>query len=51
MSTGPGLDVALDHHALGRLHRPYRESGVCTRDDTGHTRRVDPTCELRLPRW
>ncbi|MFF7984894.1 glucarate dehydratase family protein [Streptomyces sp. NPDC007901] len=49
--TGPGLGVELDHEALDRLHRLYLESGVRTRDDTGYMRRVDPSYELRLPRW
>ncbi|MEU9453234.1 glucarate dehydratase family protein [Streptomyces sp. NPDC048277] len=49
--TGAGLGVELDHEALDRLHRLYLESGVRTRDDTGYMRRVDPTYELRLPRW
>ncbi|MFJ9710281.1 glucarate dehydratase family protein [Streptomyces sp. NPDC101234] len=49
--TGPGLGVELDHEALDRLHRLYLESGMRTRDDTGYMRRVDPTYELRLPRW
>ncbi|MFI6252768.1 glucarate dehydratase family protein [Streptomyces sp. NPDC051016] len=49
--TGPGLGVELDHEALHRLHRLYLESGVRTRDDTGYMRRVDPSYELRLPRW
>ncbi|MEV5956014.1 enolase C-terminal domain-like protein [Streptomyces sp. NPDC051987] len=49
--TGPGLGVELDHEALDRLHRLYLESGVRTRDDTGYLRRIDPTYELRLPRW
>ncbi|WP_406441333.1 glucarate dehydratase family protein [Streptomyces sp. NBC_00631] len=49
--TGPGLGVELDHEALDRLHRLYLESGIRTRDDTGYMRRVDPTYELRLPRW
>ncbi|MEU9244550.1 glucarate dehydratase family protein [Streptomyces sp. NPDC048385] len=49
--TGPGLGVELDHEVLDRLHRLYLESGMRTRDDTGYMRRVDPTYELRLPRW
>ncbi|MFK0106806.1 glucarate dehydratase family protein [Streptomyces sp. NPDC091217] len=49
--TGPGLGVELDHEALDRLHRLYLESGMRTRDDTGYMRRMDPTYELRLPRW
>ncbi|MFE2066231.1 glucarate dehydratase family protein [Streptomyces sp. NPDC059467] len=49
--TGPGLGVELDHEALDRLHRLYLESGMRARDDTGYMRRVDPSYQLRLPRW
>jgi hypothetical protein len=52
--VGVLLGVELDHQALDRKHRPHRlhrESAVRTRDDTGRTRRIDPTHELWLPRW
>ncbi|WP_245883316.1 enolase C-terminal domain-like protein [Streptomyces hyaluromycini] len=48
--VGPGLGVEIDHESVGRLHRLYLQSGIRTRDDAGHMRRVDPTDELRLPR-
>ena len=49
--TTPGLGVELDRDALGRLHEQYLECGIRDRDDTGYMTRIDPTYELRKPRW
>ncbi|MCP2168512.1 glucarate dehydratase family protein [Goodfellowiella coeruleoviolacea] len=49
--TGPGLGVELDRDALGRLHEQYLECGIRDRDDTGYMKRVDPSYELKKPRW
>jgi glucarate dehydratase len=49
--TTPGLGVELDRNALGRLHEQYLECGIRDRDDTGYMSRIDPTYELRKPRW
>jgi glucarate dehydratase len=48
---GPGLGVELDRDALGALHEQYLRCGIRNRDDTGYMRRIDPTYQLRRPRW
>ncbi|RJQ68509.1 glucarate dehydratase [Pseudonocardiaceae bacterium YIM PH 21723] len=47
----PGLGVELDEDALARMHEQYVRCGLRNRDDTGYMRRIDPTYELRKPRW
>lgn len=49
--TAPGLGVELDPDALDRLHRQYLDSGITERDDTGYMQRIDPSYELKSPRW
>jgi len=49
--TGPGLGVELDRDALARLHEQYLNCGMRERDDTRYMRRIDPTYELKSPRW
>jgi glucarate dehydratase len=49
--TTPGLGVELDRDALARLHELYLSCGIRDRDDTGYMRRIDPSYELRKPRW
>ena len=49
--TTPGLGVELDRDALARLHEQYVRSGITDRDDTGYMRSIDPTYELKKPRW
>jgi glucarate dehydratase len=49
--SGPGLGVELDRDALARLAENYRTCGIRTRDDTGYLRRIDPSYEMRRPRW
>lgn len=49
--TAPGLGVELDQDALDRLHRQYLDSGITERDDTGYMQRIDPSYELKSPRW
>lgn len=49
--TGPGLGVELDRDALARLHEQYVTCGLRERDDTAYMRRVDPTYEVKTPRW
>lgn len=49
--TTPGLGVELDRDALARLHEQYLACGIRDRDDTGYMRRIDPSYELRKPRW
>ncbi|MFI0354831.1 glucarate dehydratase family protein [Actinomadura sp. 9N407] len=49
--TAPGLGVTLDRDRLARLHEQYVECGIRDRDDTGYMRSVDPSYELRKPRW
>lgn len=49
--TGPGLGVDLDRDALARLHEQYLQCGMRERDDTGYMQRIDPTYELKSPRW
>jgi glucarate dehydratase len=49
--TGPGLGVEIDRDALARLSEQYETCGLRKRDDTGYMRRIDPTYEVRTPRW
>ncbi|HET6500514.1 MAG TPA: glucarate dehydratase family protein [Amycolatopsis sp.] len=49
--TAPGLGIELDRDALARLHEQYLRCGLRERDDTGYMRRIDPTFELKNPRW
>ncbi|SDI34985.1 glucarate dehydratase [Actinokineospora alba] len=49
--TTPGLGVELDRDALAGLHEQYLSCGIRDRDDTGYMRRIDPSYELRKPRW
>lgn len=49
--TSPGLGVELDRDALARLHEQYLTCGIRSRDDTGYMRRIDPSYELKAPRW
>jgi glucarate dehydratase len=49
--TGPGLGVELDRDTLARLAENYRTCGVRARDDTGYMRTVDPSYEMKRPRW
>lgn len=49
--TTPGLGVELDRDALAQLHEQYLACGIRDRDDTGYMRRIDPSYELRKPRW
>jgi glucarate dehydratase len=50
-----GISLAAMTHVAAAIqnldHSRDTHSGVRTRDDTGYMRRVDPTYELRLPRW
>ena len=49
--AGPGLGVELDRDALARMHEDYLRCGIRERDDTGYLRSLQPTYELRIPRW
>jgi glucarate dehydratase len=49
--TAPGLGVSLDRDKLARLHERYVKCGIRDRDDTGYMKRVDPSYELKKPRW
>lgn len=49
--TSPGLGVELDRDGLDRLHEQYLRCGLRDRDDTGYRRRVDPSFDLKTPRW
>jgi glucarate dehydratase len=48
---GPGLGVELDRDALGALHERYLRCGIRNRDDTGYMQRIDPSYQLKRPRW
>lgn len=49
--TTPGLGVELDRDALARLREQYLSCGIRERDDTGYMQRVQPSYELKTPRW
>ncbi|MFC5745214.1 glucarate dehydratase family protein [Actinomadura rugatobispora] len=49
--TAPGLGVTLDRDRLAALHEQYVKCGIRDRDDTGYMKRVDPSYELKKPRW
>ncbi|MFI0445447.1 glucarate dehydratase family protein [Actinomadura sp. 6N118] len=49
--AGPGLGVTLDRDKLARLHEQYLRCGLRDRDDTGYMKRIDPSYELKQPRW
>ncbi|UXN32924.1 enolase C-terminal domain-like protein [Glutamicibacter sp. M10] len=49
--TGPGLGVELDTQALERMHQQYLDCGLKQRDDTSYMQSIDPTYELKSPRW
>lgn len=47
----PGLGVALDRDALGRMHRDYLDCGIRYRDDTSYMRQFEPGFQPRTSRW
>lgn len=49
--TAPGLGIELDEQALARMHQQYLDCGLKQRDDTGYMRSIDPSFELKCPRW
>ncbi|MGP9783362.1 glucarate dehydratase [Arthrobacter sp. MYb224] len=49
--TSPGLGVELDEVALERMHQQYLDCGMTKRDDTSYMQGIDPTYELKSPRW
>ncbi|MCI2416836.1 glucarate dehydratase family protein [Saccharopolyspora sp. K220] len=49
--TTPGLGVELDRDKLGALHEQYLRSGIRDRDDTGYMKRIDPSYDVKKPRW
>ncbi|WP_235026413.1 enolase C-terminal domain-like protein [Glutamicibacter sp. JC586] len=49
--TAPGLGVELDTQALERMHQQYLDCGLQQRNDTGYMQSIDPTFELKTPRW
>lgn len=49
--AAPGLGVAIDRDALGRLHEQYLRCGVRRRDDITAMRVVDPEWTGERPRW
>lgn len=49
--TAPGLGVELDRQALERMHQQYLDCGLRQRNDTGYMQSIDPSFELKTPRW
>ncbi|MHA6968771.1 glucarate dehydratase family protein [Glutamicibacter bergerei] len=49
--ASPGLGVELDEAALARLHQQYLDCGITQRDDTSYMQSIDPSFELKSPRW
>lgn len=49
--TAPGLGIELDPQALERMHQQYLDSGLRQRNDTGYMQSIDPSYELKSPRW
>ncbi|PRB68103.1 enolase C-terminal domain-like protein [Arthrobacter sp. MYb213] len=49
--TAPGLGVELDEDALARMHQQYLDCGITQRDDTSYMKSIDPSFELKSPRW
>ena len=49
--TAAGLGIELDEQALARMHQQYLDCGLKQRDDTGYMRSIDPSFELKCPRW
>ncbi|MGQ3383634.1 enolase C-terminal domain-like protein [Glutamicibacter sp. TV12E] len=49
--TAPGLGIELDVQALERMHQQYLDCGLRQRNDTGYMQSIDPSYELKSPRW
>lgn len=49
--TAPGLGIELDERGLARMHQQYLDCGLKQRDDTGYMRSINPSFELKCPRW
>lgn len=49
--TAPGLGIELDVQALARMHQQYLDCGLRQRNDTGYMQSIDPSYELKSPRW